>query len=169
MPREIYDEDGHAHFVTFSCFKKRRLLDHDKTKEIVLSVLEKQLTNESAHCFGFVIMPNHVHAVLWFSETGSLASFMKAWKQQTSFQIKQFFTRGQTRYSDTFDLADPIWQARYYDFNVYSERKLQEKLQYMHENPVRAGLIATPSEWPFSSARFYETGESVGVQISYPA
>jgi putative transposase len=70
-------------------------------------------------------------------------------------------------YSETIDLADPIWQPRHYDFNLFSEDKIEEKLTYMHQNPVRAGLVQGPCDWPWCSARYYEQVRSVGVPISW--
>ena len=48
-----------------------------------------------------------------------------------------------------------FWQARFYDFNVYSRGKQQEKLHYMHANPVLRKLVKHPGEWAWSSWRFY--------------
>jgi putative transposase len=48
-----------------------------------------------------------------------------------------------------------VWERRYYPFNVCSEQKLQEKLDYMHANPAKRGLVRSPEEWPWSSFRFY--------------
>jgi putative transposase len=45
----------------------------------------------------------------------------------------------------------PFWQRRFYDFNVYSRKKLREKLEYMHANPVVRKLVTHPREWPWSS------------------
>jgi hypothetical protein len=47
------------------------------------------------------------------------------------------------------------WQRRFYDFNVWSESKRLEKLQYMHGNPVKRRLVENPGDWPWSSWRFY--------------
>ena len=41
----------------------------------------------------------------------------------------------------------PFWQARYYDFNVWSEQKRVEKLRYIHRNPVKRGLVERPEDW----------------------
>ena len=60
---------------------------------------------------------------------------------------------------------EPFWQARYYDFNVWSERKFVEKLRYLHRNPVTRGLVAKPENWPWSSFRHYATGEVGTVEI----
>src|SRR5437588_12759888 len=61
--------------------------------------------------------------------------------------------------------ADSFWQARYYDFNVWSEKKFVEKLRYIHRNPVRRGLVARPEDWVRSSFRHYATGEASSVEI----
>jgi putative transposase len=165
--RRIYDRDRHAHFVTFSCYRRRRALDHDRAKRIVLGVLASQLALQHGRCVGFVVMPDHVHAILWFPEDDQLSHFMKQWKQRSSVQIKRFMREEMTAYARTFDSSEPIWQSRYYGFNLYAEHKFEEKLTYMHQNPVRAGLVALPCDWPWSSARFYEQGRSVGVPVGW--
>ncbi len=48
-----------------------------------------------------------------------------------------------------------LWQRRYHPFNVYSEGKRREKLNYMHNNPAKRGLVSSPGDWPWSSWRFY--------------
>ena len=58
-----------------------------------------------------------------------------------------------------------FWQARYYDFNVYTAKKRIEKLRYIHRNPVKRGLAAEPGNWQWSSFRHYLTGEDSGVEI----
>jgi putative transposase len=60
---------------------------------------------------------------------------------------------------------DPFWQARYYDFNVWSEKKFVEKLRYIHRNPVTRGLVKQPEDWRWSSIRHYLTGAEGVVEI----
>jgi hypothetical protein len=52
-----------------------------------------------------------------------------------------------------------FWQRRFYDFNVWSSKKLQDKLDYMHRNPVQRQLVRHPADWPRSSWSYYEKGE----------
>ena len=52
-------------------------------------------------------------------------------------------------------------------FNLFTERKAEEKLSYVHQNPVRAGLVARPEDWRWSSAGYYATGRSVGVPVAW--
>ncbi|MFN0199293.1 MAG: REP-associated tyrosine transposase [Planctomycetaceae bacterium] len=165
--RRIYDEESHAHFVTFSCYRRRRLLDHDLAKQIVLSVLSGQLHKQNSKCVGFVVMPNHVHAILWFPKPNQLSKFMKLWKQQSSLCIKNFLRERLVKYAETIDLTEPIWQGGYYDFNLFSEKKILEKLQYMHQNPVIRNLVSKDVDWHWSSARYYESRENVGVPVEW--
>ena len=48
-----------------------------------------------------------------------------------------------------------LWQRRFHPFNVYTEEKPREKLDYMHNNPLKRGLVSSPGGWPWSSWRFY--------------
>jgi len=61
--------------------------------------------------------------------------------------------------------ADSFWQARYYDFNVWGERKFVEKLRYIHRNPVERGLVPRAEDWDWSSFRHYLNGEAGTVEI----
>src|ERR1700751_824197 len=58
-----------------------------------------------------------------------------------------------------------FWQARFYDFNVYSERKRTEKLNYMHANPITRKLVTHPKDWPWSSWGFYGRTGKVLIQM----
>src|ERR1700678_15101 len=59
-----------------------------------------------------------------------------------------------------------FWQARFYDFNLWTTKKRREKLRYMHRNPVKRGLVESPEQWRWSSYRFYCLGESGPVRIN---
>jgi putative transposase len=58
------------------------------------------------------------------------------------------------------EVLPQFWQSRFYDFNVYTERKRREKLDYMHGNTVTRKLVRRPQDWPWSSYLFYEKGEA---------
>ena len=165
--RQIYDDELHAQYVTFSCYRRRRLLDHARARQVVMGVLAEELGKHRGICCGFVVMPDHVHAILWFPEAGSLSQFIQVWKSRSGRQLKKF-VRGQLQeYAKSVDRKDPFWQAKYYPFNLCSEKKAREKLEYMHLNPVRAGLVEEAFDWQWSSARYYEQGKSVGVPLGW--
>ncbi len=166
--RRTYDGEGHAHFVTFSCYLRRRLLDHERVKRVVLDVLGAQLERQDGRCVGFVIMPDHVHAIVWFPVPGQVGLFMKVWKGTSSSRIKRLFRGPLAVHASHFDPEAPIWRARYDDLKLDTEQTIEEKLVTMHWNPVRAGLVADPCDWPWSSARYYEQGLDVGVAVGWP-
>ncbi len=64
--------------------------------------------------------------------------------------------------------SEPIWQSRYYGFNIWSRAKVEEEIDYMHLNPVWAGLVEGANDWPWSSARWYLERRSVGLPIRWP-
>ena len=165
--RRIADDRLYCHFVTFSCHRRRRLLDEDQPKRILLGQLNDQLRRQNAKCVGFVVMPDHVHAIVWFPEVHQLSRFMHGWKRLSSFAIRAWYREHDARYFKTADEEDRFWTPKYYAFEIYSQKKLEEKLAYMHLNPVRAGLVQQAVDWKWSSARWYEQRRSVGVPLSW--
>ena len=123
VTKRTFDREGHAHFVTFSCYRRRRLLDHDRAKKVVLGVLNSQLSRQDGRCVGFVVMPDHVHAVVRFPKPDQISHFMKQWKQRSSIQMKRLIRSLLVRYAETIDLAEPVWQAGYNDFNLFTDRR----------------------------------------------
>jgi hypothetical protein len=79
----------------------------------------------------------------------SSATFL--WTERPAFCHLQFE-------SETSEAA-AFWQRRFYDFNVWSEKKVREKLIYMHRNPVARKLVSHPKDWPWSSWSHYAKGE----------
>ena len=165
--RQIIDDELFAHFITFSVYRRRRLLDADHPKRILLGVLNEELRRHAAKCVGFVIMPDHVHAIVWFPEAGHLSHFMHGWKRKSSYHLREWYCRESPSYFEGFGEGDKFWQPKYYPFEIYTKEKLLEKMNYMHENPVRKGLAAQTTDWKWSSARWYEWGKSVGVPIEW--
>jgi putative transposase len=71
-----------------------------------------------------------------------------------------------TRDLDISTIPNRFWQARFYDFNVWTEKKRIEKLRYIHRNPVKRGLVESPEQWLWSSFRWYSLGEERPVRIN---
>jgi putative transposase len=170
MPaRPIHSEGTYAHYVTFSCYKRRKFLDSDICKRIVLGTLASRLLEQHGICCGFVVMQDHVHALLWFPAENQISLALNKWKELSSTNIAAAYQKNFRSYWNSLGAETTIWQRRYYDFNIFSDVKLREKLTYMHNNPVRAGLVKDPCDWQWSSARWYLRGERVAVPISWPS
>ncbi len=165
--RRILDSELYAHFVTFSCYRRRRALDEDQPKRIALGVLNEQLRRHDATCVGFVIMPEHVHAVVWFPQPRQLSRFMQGWKRISSQRIKRWYREHRPKYYAASNMKERFWQAKYYPYEIYTQAKLREKVTYMHDNPVDRGLVPQAVDWRWSSARWWEQGRSVGVPLTW--
>jgi REP element-mobilizing transposase RayT len=115
MERKIFDIGGHAHFVTFSCYKRRRVLDDHRAKGIVIHFLADQLRRAEGACLGFVIMPDHVHGLVHFKEATMLSQFMQQWKRRSSIRRVARMCAGRT---------DGWWVARIRIIRARSARGL---------------------------------------------
>jgi REP-associated tyrosine transposase len=165
--RRIIDDELYAHYVTFSCDRRRRLLDLDQPKRFALGVLDQEIKRVAASCVGFVVMPDHVHAIVWFPQRGCLSGFMHEWKRYSSRLIRAWYLQQEMRYFEEAEFGNRFWLPKYYSFEIESSRKLAEKLDYMHLNPVRAGLVQRAVNWPWSSARWYVEHRNVGVDLRW--
>ncbi|HYG75697.1 MAG TPA: transposase [Planctomycetota bacterium] len=170
--REIFDIEGHAYFVSFTCYRRLSLLGRDRCKRIVLGTLDTLSWRHQVGVVGYCVMPNHVHALLRPTQAGLLSTFMQQWKRLTSTAIQEFLHLGQPDDYSPFSkhVRDSagivhVWQARYYPFNVYTARKALKKLEYMHNNPVKAGLVSDPCDWPWSSAAYFLKGRPSPVRL----
>jgi len=147
-----FQESRQVHFLTFSCYQRRPNFGNARACTTFPSGLERVRQSYRLCVYGFVVMPEHVHLLVNEPECGSLAQAMQSLKQGVARRL-------------ALRAEDPFWQARYYDFNVWSERKFVEKLRYIHRNPVHRGLVVRPEDWPWSSFRHYASGETGVVEI----
>jgi len=115
-------------------------------------------------------MPEHVHLLLGEPKKGTPSKVLQVLKQKVSRALRG---KGKKGVPGQLSLAFPrsamevgaFWQRRFYDFNVYSRKKLREKLEYMHANPVVRKLVVHPREWPWSSWSQYAKGEKGLIRI----
>ena len=115
-------------------------------------------------------MPEHIHLLMSEPERGNPSIVMQAIKQ--GFARRLLARMRQTECSEQFALWNGpleqgrVWQPRFYDFVVFSEKKRIEKLGYMHRNPVKRGLALAPGDWAWSSYRHYAFEEPGPVLVN---
>jgi putative transposase len=133
--RKIFDIEGHAHFVTFSCYRRLSLFGRDRCKRIVLGNLNTLSLRHHVGVVGFCIMPNHVHALVRPETAGLLSTFVQEWKRLSASAIIDFLHLG--RADDFSPFGDKVvdsagvvhvWQPKYYPFNVFTPKMAIEKL-----------------------------------------
>ncbi|MFQ5412898.1 MAG: transposase [Phycisphaerae bacterium] len=131
---------------------------------------------------GYVVMPEHVHLLVFPMPVGGHAPIGIS---TVLHDLKQYVGRhgqealrsiwrdarslGRPR-MDAWALgsgAKPFWKTRAYDFNVTSERTLHAKLDYMHKNPIKRGLVERAEQWVWSSYRYYECEDGSVIPMDW--
>ena len=128
---EKYLDAGHG-----ECF-----LRDERIAEIVKDTL-LHFDGERYELHEWVIMPNHVHALMEMCEAWPLGTVLHSWKSFSAQQVAKM-----TRPRGHF------WQVDYFDRFMRDEAHLQRAIAYIENNPVKAGLCAAPGDWPYGSAR----------------
>jgi putative transposase len=171
MPRGLHRTYGahHLHFITCSCYRRLPFLRAARTRDRFLSILEETRQRYRFVVVGYVVMPEHIHLLITEPEVGTPSTVMQVLKQRTARTLlpkkKRADARQRRLFGDT-SLRTPFWQARFYDFNVWTTKKRVEKLRYMHRNPMKRGLASSPEEWRWSSYRFYLLEEAGPVRVN---
>ena len=117
-------------------------------------------------------MPEHVHVLMsepLIANVSSVISAVKLGFTRRVLENPHFWQhRPEVGHPQSQSQRDGrhFWMKRYYDFNVYSEQKIAEKLHYMHQNPVVRGLVGRPEQWWWSSFGAYAFGEAGIVKVN---
>lgn len=154
VPRGLhrFQQNCDLHFITFSCYRRQPKLGTVCARNTFEHSLERTRSAYEFCVGGYVVMPEHVHLLVTEPESRSLAIAMQSLKQSVARTL-------------ALRAREPFWQARYYDFNVWSEEKRIEKLRYLHRNPVVRGLVEKPEDWAWSSFCHHAAGVEGTVEI----
>ena len=165
---ERYYGAQHLHYITCSYYHRQRWLGSARRRDLFLCVLEQVRQRYGFVVLGYVVMPEHIHLLISEPEKGDPSGVMQAVKQGFARRVlRQRRKRHCDAQQELFSRdSEHVWQHRFYDFNLWSERKRVEKLRYMHRNPVKRGLVMEPDQWRWSSFRSYYHGEPGAVRIN---
>ncbi|MFH1207047.1 MAG: transposase [Patescibacteria group bacterium] len=169
--------------MTTKTFKNKPLFIDEKCCGIVLKDIEFYRQKLGFRVVGYCLMPDHLHLIVWWDADEhkglTISKIVQAIKGHSAKEIINYMKTGRRKPSLSPSSAasagsrlpkayrwinrghvhtpgtEKIWQPSFYDFNIYSEKKLLEKLAYIHDNPRRAGLVMQATDYPFSSARNY--------------
>ena len=161
---------GHLHFLTFSCYRRLPLLKTERARDVFVRELARVRTEYGFSLVGYVVMLEHVHLLISEPNKGTPSTVLQMLKQRVSRKLRRPQHKspaGQFRlaFPEPAERPRAFWQARFYDFNVYTNRKKREKLDYMHRNPLSRGLVKHPKDWPWSSWPFYGMREPGLIRI----
>src|SRR6185312_13385114 len=116
--------DGDLHFITCSCYQGMAFLGSASHRDLFLRVFEQVRQKYEFPVVGYVVMPEHFHLLISEPDDGNVAVVMQVLKQRVSRECR---ARGRSRLPDDA-LPPAFWHPRSYDFNVFTKKKLIEKL-----------------------------------------
>jgi putative transposase len=164
---------GDVRFLTFSCFHRLPLFDNDAIKDAFAETLDAARSHTRFRLIAWVVMPEHVHLmivpslpkhpmpeILRHLKGGFANRVLRQWRELGAPILARITDgRGKLRF----------WQAGGgYDRNIRSAEEFEEKLNYIHANPVNRGLVARPTDWRWSSAAWYAGERGPGVPAIDP-
>lgn len=142
-----YHEDRFVYFVTFIIEGRRKLFNDASTSQLLLNILIYNKFICRYNIYAFVIMPEHCHLIIQPVGDMTLSEIMR--------RIKGNFSRF---YNQLHDNSGKVLQKGYYDRGIRGQAQLNEAMVYIHNNPVKDGVVANIDDYYFSSYQYYENG-----------
>jgi len=126
-------------FITACVENRERVLAHPSIADIVVEAWQYAEALHGWLIGRYVIMPDHVHVFAGPARESAkdLSGFMQSWKRSTAIRIRKALLGGFS------------WQREFFDHLMRSDESYAQKWEYVRLNPVRAGLVGDPAEWPY--------------------
>jgi len=171
-------EDAMPHFVTFTVVGWIDVFSREKYKELFVESLKYCQQNKGFVLHAWIIMTNHVHLII-SSDTNKLEHIVRDLKKYTSKQIIKSIQENDSESRKDWMLnifsyvgrnnnnnkEYQFWKQDYHPIELDNPEKLRQRLDYLHENPVRSGLVWEPWYYKYSSALDYYTNENGLLKI----
>jgi len=175
MSPQHYSAPGHIHYLTFSCYHHLWLFKSPSLYRAFLHNLDHVRTAEKCKLYGYMVMPNHVHLLIYPPEEISISSLLWTIKRPFGLLALDYLKQRQPelytklRVVKGGRIIHRFWQAGGgYDRNIFRDDSFRQKLDYMHQNPVRKQLVKSPEAWTWSSAGFYLTRKAGVIKVDWP-
>jgi len=175
MPVKPNFNSEYFYFVTTTAVRRIHLFHRDVIKRIIVDSFHHLRTTRQMKLFVFVIMPNHIHIIVHFSEEYPRSDVMRDFKKFTARQIyHQFNAEGNNKVLEVLKQEGErvkqeykVWEDSYDARDVFSIKFLQQKMDYIHHNPCQPHwkLVDTPEQYLWSTAGFYFDGKPCVIPI----
>ena len=172
MTESIIYSKGHPEFVTVTCLGWKALLEDDKHKDVITSSLDFLTKQQRILVYAFVIMSNHFHLIWQMLGDHKRDDVQRDFLKYTGQQILKILSNGNPVMLNEIrvnakDRNYQVWERNSLGISLWSKPVFNEKLEYIHFNPVKAGLCQYPENYKYSRARFYEMNEKDWVFLSH--
>jgi REP-associated tyrosine transposase len=129
----------------------------DEDRGVYLNYLQESLLASKTEVHAYVLMTNHVHLLATGREADSVSRFM----QQLNRRYSRYFNKAHSR-------TGTLYEGRYRSKLIQTEKHFLAAMRYIERNPVRAGMVANPAEYPWSSHRQNARGAPAGMLTPHP-
>lgn len=133
--------DARTFFVTSSIGQKRNLLQSDRSAQLFIRILYRYRTQAKFRLHEFVVMPDHFHLLITVNSSVTIERAVQFIKGGFSFHAAR-----------EFGMRAPVWQKSFHEARIWNSQQYEKSRNYIHDNPVRRGLVLQPDFFPYSSA-----------------
>jgi putative transposase len=163
------------YYLTATLVEWLPLLRREDVRGVVCAEIAKALSRCEGSVTAFVLMPDHLHLIVYLPREGVLHAFNRHWRGRSARRIIDGLQQRDDR--QTLDVLArhangecryALWKEQVRCLPVVTEEKLGTLISYIHANPVRRGLVASAEDWPSSSFGYYEGGDSVALDVVAP-
>ena len=159
-----YNDPGHAHELTFSCYRRQPFLNGDRAREWFVDAIERARKRHSFHLWAYVIMPEHPLLLLWPTRSSyDISSILSTIKLPVTRRAQNFVREHAPEFLERMADVQPNGDVHYrfwqrgggYDRNSTEPKTIWKQIEYIHSNSVRRGLCKRAEDWYWSSAGVY--------------
>ena len=171
-------DQSRAHFITATVVDWIDIFSRQIYRDTIIKSLSYCVQNKGMILYGYVIMTNHIHLIIQ-SETGELSDLLRDFKKFTAHEILDLVQNSpesrrewilerlhRATFSHKRNKNYQVWQSGNHAEEIYTDKFLWSKLDYIHLNPVRAGIVNRASDYIYSSASNYVNATGVLNQIT---
>jgi len=146
LPLDNY-QGAKAYSVTITTYRRTPWFRDVAVAEYCVSALKEAAGQEFFRVYAYCFMTDHLHLLVGADADVNLIGFVKNFKQTTGWWFRNRYLVGSLKASPT-----SLWQKSYHDHVVRSDEGLLQMAKYMVGNPVRAGLVESCEDYPFSGS-----------------
>lgn len=147
-------------FVTATVLDLVHAFRRDEPRDEMVRIIARESRLAEARLHAYVVMSHHVHLVIHLSKTMDIRKFMQRLKPNAGRSISRLLTSEDLAEFDAQHglNSNTFWQRSFRSVEIVGDNMLEQKLDYIHQNPVKAEYVVRPEEYRWSSARLFEQG-----------